>query len=89
MEGLGSPFTEAEGRDTGEQQSLALCDSEELWHVVLMHISRVWMTKLRGRHGGVASSSFLVHQPHTLPFKSLGSSRQFRVFHENSLLFIK
>jgi len=23
------------------------------------------------------------------PFKSLGSSRQFRVFHENSLLFIK
>jgi len=26
---------------------------------------------------------------HTLPFKSLGSSRQFCVFHENSLLFIK
>jgi len=25
----------------------------------------------------------------TLPFKSLGSSRQFCVFHENSLLFIK
>jgi len=26
---------------------------------------------------------------HTLPFKSLGSPRQFCVFHENSLLFIK
>jgi len=26
---------------------------------------------------------------YTLLFKSLGSSRQFRVFHENSLLFIK
>jgi len=24
---------------------------------------------------------------HTLPFKSLGSSRQFRVFHENSLIY--
>jgi len=26
---------------------------------------------------------------YTLPFKSVGSSRQFCVFHENSLLFIK
>ncbi|TNN66873.1 Transmembrane channel-like protein 6 [Liparis tanakae] len=30
-----------------------------------------------------------IHRLYTLPLKSLGSSRQFRVFHENSLLFIK
>jgi len=30
-----------------------------------------------------------IYITYTLPFKSLESSRQFRVFHENSLLFIK
>jgi len=33
--------------------------------------------------------SLFSKKKNTLPFKSLGSSRQFCVFHENSLLFIK
>jgi len=34
-------------------------------------------------------AAILAIQRYTLPFKSLGSPRQFCVFHENSLLFIK